>query len=252
MVIDCNASSGHWPSQPPVDTSVAAVWRELHEHGVDRVFMASLLSAWCRDPHAPNLALLTDTAGYPEVSPVPTLDPTVHTWRDHLATLAKQADVRLVRLLPTYGPYDVLEATDEMLDELRASGLAVQVQTRLDDPRRQHPRAMVPDLPAADVVQLARRHPSLTMIIGGARFGELLALKDQILELNLLYADTSQCDGMDALKVLCEKGLTDRLLYGSHAPLFTITSGLRRVVDDLDDETAQKILGGTAQRVLWP
>lgn len=251
MIIDTNASAGYWLSRPPIDCEVAAVWRRLADCGVDRVFMASLESAWCRNPHAPNQKLLADCAAQPELSPVPTLDPTVHTWRDELATLGRHPSVRMVRLLPTYSPY-ALEQADEMLDEVRQAGLAVQIQTRLDDPRRHHPLAQVPDLPAAEVVAIARRHPALTVLIGGARFGELRALKAEILDLKLLYADTSQCDGMDAVKVLCDLGLADRLLYGSHCAMFEALASLRRVIDDLDDDRATAILGGTAHKVLWP
>lgn len=251
MIIDCNASAGSWPSRPPMDASVAALWRDLSDAGVDRVFMASLESAWCRNPHAPNNDLLRQAADLPAISPVPTLDPTVHTWRDELAQIDKAGNVRMVRLLPSYSPYP-LEDADQMLDEIRLAGLAVQIQTRLDDPRRQHPLAQVPDTAAADIVACARRHPSLTVLLGGARWSELLALKDEILDLKLLYADTSQCDGMDSLVVLCQQGLRDRLLYGSHAGLFEIASGIRRVIDDLDEATALQIMGGNAQRVLWP
>jgi len=251
MIIDTNASAGYWLSRPPIDYSVAAVWQRLQSCGVDRAFMASLESAWCRNPHAPNAKLIEDCAELPQVSPVPTLDPTVHTWRDELALVGRSPAVQMVRLLPTYSPY-ALDQADEMLDELRQLGLAVQIQTRLDDPRRHHPLAQVPDLPAAEVVAIARRHPALTVVIGGARFGELRGLKDEILDLKLLYADTSQCDGLDAVKVLCDDGLADRLLYGSHCAMFEAPAGLRRVIDDLDDDRAAAILGGTAKRVLWP
>lgn len=251
MIIDCNASAGHWPSRPPAPSLVADVWAGLNALGVDRVFMASLDSAWCRNPHAPNSRLMEETAPFEPISPVPTLDPTVHTWRDELAAISQAGRVRMVRLLPTYSPYRLADA-DTMLDEIRQAGLAVQIQLRLDDPRRQHPLAQVPDLSAEEAVQAARRHPASVCIIGGARFQELLALRDEILDVKLLFADTSQCDGMDAVKVLCEAGLADRLLFGSHAPLFEYPAGLRRVVDDLDEATAEQILGGNAQRVLWP
>ena len=249
MIIDCNASCGSWPSSPFPATSPAEAREALTAYGVERIYLASLDSAWCRNPLLPNARLLADTETLRDVSPVPTLDPTVHTWRDHLAEVGRTGRVRMVRLLPQYGPYNLAE-TDEMLDELRQLGMVVQIQTRLDDPRRHHPLAQVPDFPAADIVKAARRHPSLAIVIGGARFGELRALAGEILEHNLLYADTSQCDGMDALAVLCEEGLRDRLLYGSHFPLFEIIAGLRRVVDDLDEDTAAGILGGNAKGIL--
>ncbi len=251
MIIDTNASAGYWLSRPPLDCGVQAVWQRLSAWGVERVFLGSLESAWCRNPHAPNAKLIADCAEHPELSPVPTLDPTVHTWRDELAQVGRAPSVRMVRLLPTYSPY-ALEQADEMLEEIRQQGLAVQIQTRLDDPRRHHPLAQVPDLPAAEIVGIARRHPSLTVVIGGARFGELRSLRAEILDLKLVYADTSQCDGLDAVKVLCDDGLAERLLYGSHCAMFEAPAGLRRVLDDLDDQRAAAILGGTAKRVLWP
>lgn len=249
MIIDVNASAGTWPSRPLRHTTVAAVRAALASCGVERIYLASLAAAWYRNPHLANDELLAATAEYPDISPVPTLDPTIHTWRDHLAHVAHSGRVQMIRLLPAYSPYP-LTAADEMLREVRAVGLSVQVQTRIEDPRLQHPLMAVPDVPVSDILQLARRHPSLTVVIGGARFIELLAAAAEIRELNLVYADTSQCDGMDAIRVLCEAGLTERLLFGSHAPLFEITAGLRRVTDDLDDGTAELILGGNAARAL--
>ncbi|MCC7492538.1 MAG: amidohydrolase family protein [Fimbriimonadaceae bacterium] len=250
MTIDANAATGHWPSRPGGRATVGAVWRALAAAGIDQAFVSSLESAWCRNPHAPNAKLIEDCGDHPELSPVPTLDPTVHTWRDELAHVARSGSVRMVRLLPAYGPYD-LEDADEMIDEIRLAGLAVQVQTRLDDPRRQHPLAQVPDVPASAVVALARRHPATTVVIGGARGAELRAAAAEILDLKLLYADTSQCDGMDGVKLLCDAGLTDRLLFATHYPLFEIAAGLRRVLDDLDDDRAAALLGQNAARALW-
>lgn len=249
-IIDANASCGPWLSRPPGEQALAEVWRELRGHGVQRALMASLESAWCANPHAANARLLTEAAVDEHVLPVPTIDPTVHTWREHLAFVAQSGDVRMVRLLPAYSPYDLDHPElDPLLDELRRMGLATCVQTRIEDPRRHHPRAQVPDVPAADVLRLARRHPSQVIVIGGARFAELRALRDEILEHNLVYADTSQCDGLDAVATLCGAGLTERLLYGSHAPLFGVASSLRRVIDDLSPADAERVLGGNARRV---
>ena len=131
-------------------------------------------------------------------------------------------------------------------------GLAALVQTRLEDPRSQHPLAQAPDLPAAAVAEAAARHPGLTVILGGARTTEIRALRERLLALPRFYADVSQADGLDAVALLVEEGLREKLLFGSHAPLFMPHAALARVVTDLSDADAAAILGSNALRaVRW-
>jgi predicted TIM-barrel fold metal-dependent hydrolase len=248
MIIDLNAFTGHWPSHP-VTGDLNSVRASLHEYGVDRICVSPLEAAWCRNPHRFNEALYRTAGTFPDVYPVPVLDPTVATWKKELERATRELRVKLVRLLPAYSPY-ALEAADELLEALVAENLAVIIQTRLEDPRRQHQLAQVPDIPAAEIANTAERHPALTVIIGGARTGELRGLKDRLLASPNLYADVSQCDGLDAIKVLVEEGLTEKLLFGSHAPLFIPYSALSRVVTDLADEDAAAILGDNAERII--
>jgi predicted TIM-barrel fold metal-dependent hydrolase len=64
------------------------------------------------------------------------------------------------------------------------------------------------------------------------------------------YADVSQADGLDAVRLLVEEGLGDKLLFGSHAPFFIPQAALARVVIDLSDADAAAVLGGNAARAL--
>lgn len=248
MVIDINAHTGHWPTHP-VDGDLRAVRSSLKAVGVDRICVSPLDAAWCRNPHHDNVPLYTACEAWEDVWPVPVLDPTVPTWPSELARAKQEPRVKLVRLLPAYSAYSLAEA-DELLSALSEAGLAAIVQTRLEDPRRQHPLGQVPDVPAKEIASAAERHPGLTVIIGGARTGEIRGLTDRLLAAPGLYADVSQADGLDAVKGLVEEGLRDRLLFGSHAPLFIPFSAVSRVVTDLSDEDAEAILGGNAQRII--
>lgn len=248
MIIDVNAYTGHWPTHP-VAGALGRVRASLKEYGVDRICVSPLDAAWCRNPHRFNDDLYVASGGTDDVWPVPVLDPTIATWRGELERAKAQPRVRLVKLLPAYSGYDLNFASD-LFAALAGAGLGVIVQTRLEDPRRQHPLAQVPDVPAAAVADAAERHADLLMIIGGPRTGEIRALTDRFPDLPNLYADVSQADGMDAIKVLVEDGLRDRLLFGSHAPLFIPYSALSRVVTDLSDDDASAILGGNAGRII--
>ena len=248
MIIDVNAFTGHWPSHP-VKGDLNTVRASLREYGVGRICVSPLEAAWCRNPHRFNDALYRTAGTFSDVWPVPVLDPTVATWKEELERATREIRVKLVRLLPAYSPY-ALEDADELLQTLVAEKLGVIVQTRLEDPRRQHQLAQVPDVPAGEIVSAAERHPELTVIIGGARTGEIRGLKDRLLASPNLYADVSQCDGLDAIKVLVEDGLREKLLFGSHAPLFIPYSALSRVVTDLSDKDVSAILGDNAERII--
>ena len=248
MIIDLNAFTGTWPFYPVVG-DIKTVRNSLKAYGVDRIFVSPLEAAWCRNPHRFNQQLYQTVEALDDVWPVPVLDPTVATWQKELDKAVEQPEVILVRLLPAYSPYELPEA-DELMKALIESGLGVIVQTRIEDPRRQHPLAQVPDVPAAEVAEAAERHPDLTVIIGGPRIGEIRQLKDRLLKLPNLYADVSQAEGINAMRELVEDGLTEKLVFGSHAPMFIPYSALSRVLTDLDNETAAAILGGNAARLM--
>lgn len=124
------------------------------------------------------------------------------------------------------------------------------IQVRIDDPRHQHPLAQAPDVPASSIAAVAERHPDVTIIIGGASTSTIHALKEQLITLPNLHADTSQLDGLDAIKILVEDSLLPKLIYGSHAPLFMPAPSIARILNDLDDESAMKIMKGNGERIL--
>ena len=143
-----------------------------------------------------------------------------------------------------------MATTDELLEEARRASLVVMVQVRIDDPRRHHPLAMVPDVTARDVVEAVERHPSVKLVMGGASAAVLRDLAAQIRELPGLYADTSQVDGMDWVKMLLDAGIGGKLLYGSHAPVFMPAAAVARIVNDLQDDVAVGILEYNASGLL--
>ena len=248
MIVDINAWTGHWGSLPP-DGQVEAVGAALRRIGVARICLAPLHAVWCHNPHHANDLVYEAARRAEDIDPVPLLDPTIATWRQELERARLQPRLHLVKLAPTYGAYE-LEVADELFEALAAAGLAAIVQVRLEDPRRQHPLAQVPDLPPESVVEAARRHPGLPLIIGGAATRGLVAVSAALRDLKNLYADVSQVDGLDSIGVLVEKGLGKKLLFGSHAPIFIPLAGLSRVVADLQGEVAEDILCNNARRML--
>ena len=243
MIIDVNAWTGPWPALVNVPHDVASVRASLRAYGVERIFMAPLAAAWSANPHLCNSVVYEAANEFEDISPVPVIDPTLPTWREELEKAAGHRAVRMIKLLPGYGGYELVAAdADGLLAEAVRAGLAVMVQIRIEDPRRQHPLAQVPDYSAREVVEAAGRHPDLKMIIGGASAATLREFAAQVRDLPGLYADTSQVDGVDGVKKLVDAGIGGKVLFGSHAPVFMPAAAVARVLIDLQDDTAVGIL----------
>jgi len=248
MIVDISAFAGNWSSLlAPGDAET--VHKSLKAVGVDLIMLSALDAAWAPSPHRANKIAYEGAGTFRDVYPVPVLDPTCAGWRRELERAAAHQRVRAVRLMPTYRAYE-LDAADELLAAIADAGLAAIVQTRMEDPRSHHPLAQVPDLDAKAVVAAAERHPDLTVVICGPRRWDLVEVVEKLRSLPNLFADVSQMDGMNAIKGYVEDGLAEKLMFGSHAPLFVAWSAMARVVTDLDDAAAEAILGGNAARVL--
>ncbi len=249
MIIDVNAWTGPWPTLVNVPHDAASVRASLRAYGVECIFMAPLAAAWSANPHLCNAVVYEAASEFEDISPVPVIDPTLPTWREEFEKAAGHRAVHMLKLLPGYGGYDLVVA-DDLLAEAGRAGLAVTVQVRIEDPRRHHPMAMVPDVPAGDVVEAASRHPDLKLVIGGASAAALREFAAQVRDLPGLYVDTSQVDGVDSVKMFVEDGLGNKLLFGSHAPVFTPAAAVARVLIDLHDDTAMGILEDNASGLL--
>ena len=248
MIIDMNAWAGYW-SAYPVQGEVSQVRSSLREIGVERMLLSPMHAVWCHNPHLCNDLVYQAAEEYPDIDPVPVLDPTIPTWLEELGRALHAPRARWIKLIPAYSRY-TLEGADGLLSALARAGMGVIIQTRLEDPRRQHPLAQVADTPVKAVVSAARRHPNLEFIIGGGSWAAIQEARTEIAKLPNLFAETSQLDGVDSLKSLIEWGLAPKILFGTHSPFFVPLAGLARVLNDLEDGTAYDILGGNAQKLL--
>ena len=206
MIIDVNAWTGPWPALVNVPTDVASVRSSLREYGVEQICMAPLAAAWSTNPHLCNSVVYEAADEYDDISPVPVVDPTLPTWPVELEKAAGHRAVRMIKLLPGFGGYG-LAVADKLFEEAERVNLAVMVQIRIDDPRRHHPLAMVPDVLAGDVVNAAERHPDLKLVMGGASAATLRDFATHVRDLPGLYVDTSQVDGVDSVQMLVDAGI---------------------------------------------
>jgi predicted TIM-barrel fold metal-dependent hydrolase len=247
MIIDINAWAGSWGTFP-VEGEVQQVKAALKAAGVGRFFLSPMHAAWCHNPHLCNELVYQAAARDAAIVAMPVLDPTIPTWAEEF-NRAVRLKVRCIKLLPAYSCYTLQQAEDLLVAAAKTE-MRVMVQTRLEDPRRQHPLAQVPDVPVKDIVDAARRFPEVKFVIGGASSVEISKVKDELFSFPNLFADTSQLDGVNAVATMVESGLGGKLLFGSHAPFFIPLAGIARVINDLDDSQAAAIFSANLLRIM--
>lgn len=248
--IDVSAWTGDWNTLS-VPGDIAAVHQSLLGCGVRQIHLASLRTIWGHNLHLGNDDAYDAADQFAEIHPVPLLDPTLATWPEELARATARDDVAIVRWLPSYSGFSLTDACAiACAAAVQAAGLVLSIQVRMEDERRNHPRARVPDAPLADILSFAHSNPKLAVIIGGAGWSPVLGAASDILAADNIYCETSQMDGVDSLLLMTQAGLGPRLLFATHAPLFMPLAGLARIVMDLDPVTAAAILCSNAEGLL--
>ena len=248
MTIDLFAHCGPW-TRRDIGVEPAGLWDQLAPFGVQKVYAGRLEALWFENAHDANRHAESLPPGPPGVVRVPVLDPSLATWREELDRLQARGPVPMVLLYPNYHSY-ALDSVDVMFDALAKRRIVAQIVARMDDPRRQHRLAQVSDVAPDVVLAAAVRHPGTRILLCGAMITGLKSLAAKVGNVRNLWADTSQVDGVGAVQGLMKTAWGDRLVFGSHAPLFYPEAALGRVVLDLDDAECEAVLRGNAARLI--
>ena len=249
---DLNAFVGEWPFRRLPDTTPQALEARLRRAGVERAFVSPLETLLHADPQPANRVwgrLLADQPFFRFVAVVnpslPNGDATPVVCQDEMKAIA-------LRLLPNYHGY---ELKDERVDNLaHIAGerrLPVIVQLRMQDRRSMHPLAPVPDVDWRGVLALGRRHPDLPLIVAGAKWAEAHELCREAKELSHFYLEISHLEYADGLRRFVDAWGTERLLFGTHAPLFVPAAAQLKIeTARLSHEERHALVQGNAKR-LW-
>lgn len=247
---DASAFVGDWPFRRLPDSAPEALEARLRREGIERAFVSPLAGLFNADPQPANAewgCRLKDSAFFRFV---PVINPTLPGWERSLNACHARWSAVAVRVFPNYHGYrptcDALRALAQAAAEL---SLPLFVQLRMQDMRSMHPRAVVPDVDWREALFLARACPNTTLVIAGANWSEASQIREE--DLPSLYLVNSHMESFDSLRRFVDRFGAERLLLGTHAPLFTPTSARLKVeMARLSPEQRHAIVEGNARRLL--
>jgi len=230
MIFDINLGVGVWPFRKLRFTGDPdALYAHLAKNGITGGVVRHYGAEFCADLDFVNEELAE--AVRPGFLPAFAVRPDYKQW--------KTLPAKVVALYPSFHSYSLTDPeTLEMAHALAARGVALHIILREEDERSHHLRCRIPPVPAADIEAFADAVPEAKIV-----------LVNSIAKHANLYGDMASFEPFDVRKALA--GLPgDRLLFGSHTPIYTTLSAVRKLDRaELPAELLAAIHTGNAAKV---
>ncbi len=253
-LIDTNVSLSRWPLRRLPCDDTAALVAKLRANGVTQAWAGSFDGLLHRDIATVNTRLADECRRHGKGLLVPfgSVNPKLPDWEDDLRRCAEVHRMPGIRLHPGYHGYRFDDPDFAKLLRLAAErGLLVQLVWIMEDRRMMHPLLQVepPDLkPLAEVI---KKTPGLRLeilnVLKGLHGQSLLSL----LHAGEVFVEIAMLEGVGGVAGLLEKTPLNRVLFGSHAPLFYFESALLKLKESpLTEDQPRAIRCDNARRLL--
>ncbi len=250
--VDTNAHLFQWPFRRLPYDSPQDLTAKFASLDIRQAWVASFEGLLHRDVAGVNERLTTTCAedGKSTLLPIGVINVGLPDWEDDVRRCDEQHHMRGIRLYPNYHDYTLDDARLVRLLQIAADrNLLVQICVSMEDRRTQHPRLQAADVALTPLVSAVGRAPRvqvqlLNHKLTAANVAELAACPQ-------VSFDTTRVEGTDGIAKLVQKIGADRILMGSHAPMFILETALIKLYEsNLDDRTVAAILGENAQRLI--
>ena len=241
-MIDVHVSLSRWPFRRVPGDEAAELVAMLRKQGVQQAWAGSFDGLLHKDISAVNVRLATECAaqrGF--LVPFGSLNPQLPDWQEDLRRIHEVHKMRGIRLHPNYHGYSLKDpVAAEVLAASTKRGLAVQIVTAMEDGRTQHPLVRVPPVDPAPLTTLLPRLRGLRLMLLNSNTGTP--------NLPGVYVDFAMREGPYAVKNALKAVGENRLVLGSHAPLFYFESAVLKMKEAGLTEVQTKAIGESNAR----
>jgi predicted TIM-barrel fold metal-dependent hydrolase len=254
-IIDTNVYLSRWPFRRLHGDEPDELVAKLRRQNVEQAWVGSFDALLHRDVAAVNERLVQDCRqhGPGLLRPFGTVNPTLPDWEEDLRRCHEVHHMPGIRLHPNYHGYRLdSPAFARLLAQTSFRGLLVQVVLTMEDERTQHPACRVPHVDARPLTELLRKLPRLRLVLLNAFRAHNIEQVAGVMRAGQLYVDIATLEGAGGVGRLVDAVGVQRVVFGSHYPLFYHESALLKLQESelpapilraVRTENAQRLVG---------
>jgi hypothetical protein len=253
-LVDVNIHLSRWPMR-------RVAGGESTTKLCDRLKAAGVLQAWAgsfdgllhKDIGGVN-TWLTDECrfhGRGMLLPVGTINPNLPDWEEELRRCMTKHQMRIVRLYPSYHGYSLADAAcEKLLRSASEHSLIVQLVVAMEDERMMHPLLRVGKVNLTPLPALLNKLPTLRLVLLNAGKAPVAELS-KIISAGQAYVEIAMIEGLGGISRWLAELPLERILFGSHAPLFYFPSAALKLKESsLTPSQVRAITFANAARLL--
>jgi predicted TIM-barrel fold metal-dependent hydrolase len=253
-LIDTNVTLGRWPFRRlPLDETTALL-AKLRQNGVKQAWASGFDGLFHEDLAAANarLALECRQHGRGVLVPFGTVNPRLPGWEEDFRRCVEEHKMPGLRLHPNYHGYKLDDpGFAKLLLSASERRLIVQIALSMVDERMQHPLARVPHVDASPLAEWVQKFPRLPVVLLNWQRAVNRNLLSKLVAAGEIFVDIATVEGVGGVANLLGQIPAQRVLFGSHAPLFYFESASLKLKESaLDQEPTRKVCFENARQIL--
>lgn len=253
-ITDVHVTLSRWPFRRlPLDETPALV-EALQSHGITQAWAGSFDALLHKDIASVNSRLADDCAkhGNGVLLPFGAVNPKLPDWEEDLRRCAEEYGMRGIRLHPNYHGYTLDDPIfAQLLQRATERKLIVQVTTAMEDERMMHPLLQVKPVDVNPLVDMLPTVPGARIVLLNALRTVPAPILPKIIGAGEVYAEIASLEGVGGIANILQHMPVERLLFGSHAPLFYVESALLKLRESqISEEQLRNICNENSGRLL--
>jgi uncharacterized protein len=259
MLLDINASVGHWPFQHYNYNTCGTLLERMNRYGVNISVISNMHGVFYKNTQSANEELFAELNSEKRFRdrfiPFAVINPIYAGWKDDLETCVSAFGMKGIRLYPLYHDYDLTDPSCiELVKTARDKNLVVALTLRMVDSRPRSWMDIQTEWSLKDIMSVVRAVPDAKyMILNVANGIELDENDAAIFKSVSLVIDTSGRALSNPGELLKKFG-SDKIAFGTHSPILDYLSGRLRIESlresEADEKTRELLRSGNAMRIL--